>query len=447
MSFPRDDFPSHTALMTADTAKDSAGRPTIVLLLLMAAQAAWFTLVVDEAEQSGLLSSSAYETEEVHFSTNTVDGIAECILNYEKGSYLLRYFRAALNGTLQSEEEAFVERLHFDCLGSLLGSHLGELVVISLACERESFSRAKRVVGWICLARLAQLAHCLATAAETSTDIARKLLAYLQRSTISGIDASTVEGATLLQWLSFLRCASAMLYRYFKPLAGNVCVMSSPEFAAVLANSLEFSLSNKSSNAISAELVESHLRLLDIQPLLSPAEDLRALFLEKIVAWCDDLIAFQPNFNPATLAPSSFTCPAALIPSLPSSYTSLHADISYRYPGIDFPALCLVCGTVMDASGKGLVTEHVLKCSPSNGIVFLVHDCQTLLFYQRKSCYFPSFYVDAHGEAKQNMHGRPLYLDHARFEFLRGLYANHSIAREVYYKRSSSNRVIIIGHY
>ena len=451
MYYPLDDFPSHDLLVAADSrGGDHGATKPIVSLLLLAARGVWFTVVADEAEQSGLLRSSAYETEEMHFSTNSIDGIAECLKIYEKRAYVHRYLKTILKGTLQSEDETFVGRLHTDCLyGCLLGCHLGERLVLALACERSSFARARSAVTCICLARLAQIAHgCVASSnlPEKHDAAMRELLRYLQSSAANGIDASTSDGQALLQWLAFLRCAAAMLYRYFRPLADSPLAASCPEFAAAITRAGDFAMDKKGDGSLPAWALLAHLHLLDLQSLLS-STDAASVLPGACAAWFGDLIMCQPHFDSTHQPPAAFALPAALVPALPTSYTSLHATVSMLCPHIELPAICLVCGTVLDASGNGSVTAHVSRCSPGNGIVFLVHDCQTLLFYQKKCCYFPPFYVDSHGESKQNMHGRPLYLHLARLEFLRSLYATHSVAREVYYKRSSSNRVIVLGHY
>lgn len=38
---------------------------------------------------------------------------------------------------------------------------------------------------------------------------------------------------------------------------------------------------------------------------------------------------------------------------LPTSYTQLHSQLT-TLSNFSFPALCLICGAVMDANGKGI---------------------------------------------------------------------------------------------
>ena len=57
--------------------------------------------------------------------------------------------------------------------------------------------------------------------------------------------------------------------------------------------------------------------------------------------------------------------------SLPPSYTQLHSQLT-TISGYSFPALCLICGAVMDANGKGKCAAHSRNCSKDGGIMFLL---------------------------------------------------------------------------
>lgn len=134
--------------------------------------------------------------------------------------------------------------------------------------------------------------------------------------------------------------------------------------------------------------------------------------------------------------------------NLPKEYTKLHATIcslsEYKY---DFPAMCLVCGAILDAGGKQQCCLHAQDCSGEAGIFFLLQDCSVLLCHGLRCAYFPTPYVDIHGESRQNFRGKPLYLDLDILGALRRLWLSHGIPREVFYRRSSSNRMIILGYY
>lgn len=132
--------------------------------------------------------------------------------------------------------------------------------------------------------------------------------------------------------------------------------------------------------------------------------------------------------------------------SLPHTYTSFHAMLSSTC-SFEFPAVCLICGSIIDAGGKGLCAIHTSSCCPDNGVFFLLQDCEILLCHGSRSSYFPSPYVDAHGERHRYFRGKPLTCDIQRYQLLRKLWATMGVSKEVYNKRSTSSRLIIFGHY
>jgi hypothetical protein len=60
----------------------------------------------------------------------------------------------------------------------------------------------------------------------------------------------------------------------------------------------------------------------------------------------------------------------ALFP-LPSSYTQLHSQLT-AMGGYAFPALCLLCGAVLDANGRGKCATHSMICNKDAGVIFLL---------------------------------------------------------------------------
>jgi hypothetical protein len=131
---------------------------------------------------------------------------------------------------------------------------------------------------------------------------------------------------------------------------------------------------------------------------------------------------------------------------LPRSYTALHGKVA-QVVSYDYPAICLACGLVLDAGGKGQCTRHAGLCCADGAMFFLVQDCMVLLLHGVRASYFPPPYVDEHGERHKSYRGRPLYMDAKRSEVLRALWACHGIPGEVVLKRSVSARVIINSHY
>ncbi len=131
---------------------------------------------------------------------------------------------------------------------------------------------------------------------------------------------------------------------------------------------------------------------------------------------------------------------------LPSAYTDLHSELTAA-TGSEHPALCLLCGAVLDGDGKGRCTAHATKCNLGCGMFFLLQECTLVLMHRRRACYLPSPYVDDHGERHGQFRGRPLYLDRRRLDLLRALAANHEIPLKVVHNRSTSRQVIISGYY
>jgi len=116
-------------------------------------------------------------------------------------------------------------------------------------------------------------------------------------------------------------------------------------------------------------------------------------------------------------------------------------------------AVCLVTGEVMLAGpdsaptvGKrrpGQCSRHAMRVGSGVGIYFLISKCTPLLVHNHKSAYFPSLYVDEHGEEDRDLRrGRPLYLNKMRYERLAALWRNQEVPREVAQLRGTSERVI-----
>jgi hypothetical protein len=134
--------------------------------------------------------------------------------------------------------------------------------------------------------------------------------------------------------------------------------------------------------------------------------------------------------------------------ALPTSYTQLHTVMTTLTGSTTSsnPALCCLCGAVMEAGG-GSVSRHVRRCCQDGGVVFLLQDSTILLSVGGFCSYFPSPYVDDHGERHRQFRGKPLHLDERRYGELRRLWASHGVGNEVVGKRSTAPRVIITGYY
>lgn len=100
------------------------------------------------------------------------------------------------------------------------------------------------------------------------------------------------------------------------------------------------------------------------------------------------------------------------------------------------PALCLVCGSLLcsrapccaDKDHKGELSTHTEKCCSGNGMYLLLADSAIILLSQGLAAVHGSPYLDANGEQDPGLRrGRPLFLDAARWEQIRKIFASQSI--------------------
>jgi Proteolysis_6 C-terminal len=101
--------------------------------------------------------------------------------------------------------------------------------------------------------------------------------------------------------------------------------------------------------------------------------------------------------------------------TLPHAYTELHAHIAASGSADETPAICLLCGHIASAGGQGHCTKHAKQCGKGVCLFFLMQECTVLLVNGKRAAYFPSCYVDEHGE-KHRARGRPLFLDPKRYD-------------------------------
>eukprot|EP01034_Spumella_vulgaris_P031681 gene31681-39132_t len=132
--------------------------------------------------------------------------------------------------------------------------------------------------------------------------------------------------------------------------------------------------------------------------------------------------------------------------TLSEDYSKLHARISSMCT-FEFPVLCLVCGEVMDAGGKGQCCAHTVVCGGESSIFFQLQDCSIMICHGPRCAILPAPYVDIYGENQHSYRGKPLRLDAKRYDTLSRLWSSHALVREVAAKRSNSNSVIINGYY
>lgn len=123
------------------------------------------------------------------------------------------------------------------------------------------------------------------------------------------------------------------------------------------------------------------------------------------------------------------------IKALPISYTDLYAELGILSPKSEATAVCLVCGEVLSADGKGECTKHAWECGGGCGIFFLLQKCYVLIIHKEKAMYVGSPYVDSHGETP-HYRGRPLFMDVSRYNSLHELWSGHLTRDRVISERS-----------
>jgi hypothetical protein len=131
---------------------------------------------------------------------------------------------------------------------------------------------------------------------------------------------------------------------------------------------------------------------------------------------------------------------------IPMSYTDLYAELASLMPDCEQTAVCLVCGEVLNAGGRGECTKHSFKCGAGAGIFFLLQECSGLLLHKARAAYIHSPYVDSHGETPQ-YRGRPLNLDLDRYEHLREVWYSHGVRQKVLTERGMARQVILPDYY
>jgi hypothetical protein len=158
-------------------------------------------------------------------------------------------------------------------------------------------------------------------------------------------------------------------------------------------------------------------------------------------------IGHLPLLQGNVLIPHVFDNTSRRIESLPTSYTDLYATLSLMMPDCDSIAVCLVCGEVLNAGGKGECTKHSQICGGGCGLYFLLQECICLAIHKDTAVYLTSPYVDSHGETPQ-YRGRPLNMDKSRYDFLHELWSGHQLRAHVIAERSRIPRHrMIASHY
>ena len=314
---------------------------------------------------------------------------------------------------------------------------------------------------------------------------------------------ATVVQNILMQWLAFLQAVESLLFRTprFRHLVGNIKAADSDSKADDLDPSSYTAMDTE--KAILEQLqVLSGLDCLLKSCCLDEGESKtsKAAFFCVIDGWIDDFISTmhqtldEKQEVQAYLTPSSSdwtvllstvfafypiqvfkyevgqakpagdcsqmacysTYPYPLLRDrprlfdLPREYTKLHATICARTEyKFEHPAICLVCGTLLNAGGMRQCSLHSQSCNGADGggVFFLLQECTVLLCSGYRCAYFPTPYVDIYGESHDSFRGKPLHLDNRIYGMINNMWLEHKISREIFSTRTSSNRLIILGYY
>lgn len=144
--------------------------------------------------------------------------------------------------------------------------------------------------------------------------------------------------------------------------------------------------------------------------------------------------------------------------TLPRTYDTLYAAVQDRADtaGLSLPALCLITGRVVLAGrtgGRGNTSSGpCTRFSESNtsgvGIWLVIPSSQVVLMHGRLACYYPSVYLDKHGEEDVDLRrGQPLHLSEDRLAGLERLWISGEVRREVMRRRDAASRIILEGWY
>lgn len=150
---------------------------------------------------------------------------------------------------------------------------------------------------------------------------------------------------------------------------------------------------------------------------------------------------------PSSTAPRLVTLPVQY-DELYSTMTGVTCDRCGKVP--TDPGLCLICGEflccgdacctrpfVAHGPQVGECTRHAAECGGGVGVMLLLDQCRVAIIGGSMAAYFPSPYVDAHGEEDVGLQrGRSLRLDAARYRYLESLWVNHRIFSEVSRQRN-----------
>lgn len=248
---------------------------------------------------------------------------------------------------------------------------------------------------WIAFARLVQLCILRSegiamTSTATVRDLTQGPLAPLVHCLISSgalLPTTSCERwrEVLIEWLAFLRVVAHLALRMPK---GNWLKNHFLEMVSSMPRECEALVLPLSAATVTDEAVVTHIQMVNMSFLLE-SDPLEWSEVGDVVArWCSDRRGhlqrmMLPEFDVSQQRRYIVYPPMRRqqLIDLPCDYTKLHAKVMALCP-FEFPAVCLVCGAIVNAAGQGQCYMHSMKCGEGAGIFFLI---QVSIMY----CYLP----------------------------------------------------------
>jgi hypothetical protein len=303
-------------------------------------------------------------------------------------------------------------------LGALLTLPLFDVTVLCFALEileynyvdsstesgRKNYVREDfdGVISLICFARLVQLAVC-ARETSTSGDIKstsvwnhadlRPLVDILLSVMTPEIVVDNHLDDILLEWIVFLRGVVHLCCRI-----SEIGSSSTPSVAQRIKERYISALQTgnlrldplHSATDVTFGILKSHLQILGLDWTIDTSSSLPRQIVNK---WVEDLQQYKQRTSCTYRIQDESVISRNLVPcmqprfasyprmtrstliNLPSDYSRLHSMVLSKCP-FDYPALCLVCGTILNAAGKGQCLAHINSCSCGIGAFFLIQVCR-----------------------------------------------------------------------
>jgi hypothetical protein len=177
----------------------------------------------------------------------------------------------------------------------------------------------------------------------------------------------------LLRWVLFVRAALQLLYRC-RPVLSSRPLGSRPSSVTGLkwTQVLEHTSALRLPLPLPVSLPSPTTYTLYNSGASNEVDTAFGLYMNKASGWLEGVLRCDAWEQCVLVGGWHYPAerPASLI-SLPEAYTKLHGQLCAQCD-YEYPALCLMCGAVLDAGGKGQCTAHVRACGADSGVMFLL---------------------------------------------------------------------------